>query len=188
MFENVKKLTKYKWGGEFLNSLKPTQNEIAIPDSTSKNIKKGSMLLFIYVGITFLITVSSVMFVSSAFGYWSNYIGNGWKVRAIMNGLVSAVISGVVIYLIMKYFTGDKKRKPMPYFVLFCLSAVGIAYLVWGVIAGLFMLGYNPLGGLLTIAGTFVSLIGYSDVAVGCIDFCLEANKKAPKIEEKKEN
>lgn len=187
MFDNVKKLTKYKWGGEFFNSLKPSQNEITIPDSTSKNIKKGSKFLFIYVIITFLISISTILFVTNLYGRWLNYAGNSWKTQIIVRGLITAVISGAIVYAVMTYFTGNKKRKPLPYFVLFCLSAVGIVYLIWGIIGGLLMLAWSIVGGLLTILGSFVSVIAYSDVAVGCVDFLLEANKKVPEEPKKEE-
>lgn len=187
MFDNVKKLTKYRWGGEFFNSLKPSQNEIEIPESTSQNIKKGTKFLLIYVVITFLVSISNVLFVTNPYGRWINYVsGSSWKVQVVVQGLISAAISAAIVYGIMNYLTGNKKRKPLPYFILFCLSAVGIVYLVWGIIGGLMMLGWSLIGGLLTIVGSFVSLIGYSDVAVGCVDFLLEANKKEPKTPEPK--
>lgn len=179
MFDNIKKLTKYKWKEGFFNSLKPTGSEITIPESTSKNIKKGTKFLFIYVAINFLITLANTFLVSNAWGRWLNYAGSGsWKVQVVVNAVVTAAISGAIVYAVMAYFAGNKKRKPLPYFILFIFTAVGIAYLIWGVIGGLMMLAWSFIGGLLTILGAFVSLIGYSDVAVGSIDFLLEANKK----------
>ena len=191
---NIKKLFNYKWSSKFFEQLKPTQNEIEVPTEVGKNIKTGTIFLYIYAGVVALLQIVAVYWIANSLGVFASFMGD-WKAKAITNALVTAAISGAVIYFVAKFLTSEGKKKPLPYFIVFILTIVGTLFLIYSIfgsasdygysVFGLFK--YNALLGILYLAAIAAEFIGYTYVAVGCIDFCLEANQPTEQPERPKE-
>jgi len=180
LISNISKLFKYKWGGEFFSKLKPTQNEIMVPDGVKKSIKAGTGLMLIYICISALVTILTTVLITSAFGYLRGYGGFGLNVGIIISALITLLISAAIIITLMVYLTGNKKRKPMPYFIVLILAGIGIFFMIWGIISAIAMIGYTAIFGLISLIGVLVEFVALCSIAVGCIDFCLAANSAEP--------
>jgi len=202
MLDNAKKLFKYKWGGDFFNKLKPSGSEIEVSEPIKKDIKKGALLIYVYIivnainSIVMAFNISNNPWVKAAndlaasFGVQTTNVIN---IQAITSAIMSAIISAVIIFVIVKYLTGDGKRKSVWYFVIIILTVIGFILLIPTII-GLFALlaafgsFYGVASFALTILAVCISFIGYTNIAVGCIEFCLEANKTvSSKDQEKKQ-
>lgn len=163
MFENITKLIKYPWSGAFLSRISKASAEIQIPESVSKDIKNGGFLMIVAYAINFLIPVLSVVLYRTS-------------ITTIISGIISFAISGGIMYAIIYYFTGDHIRKPMPYFILFILVALGLLSTIYSLLASFAFFRVFFGFGIVSIATIVIQVVAMANVAVGCIDFCLASN------------
>lgn len=163
MFENITKLIKYPWSGAFFNRISKATAEIQIPESVSKDIRTGGFMMIVAYALNFLIPVFTILISRASFG-------------TIISSIVSFAISGGIMYAIIYYFTGDHIRKPMPYFILFVLVALGLISTLYSLVISFGFLGWNIIAGLISFVAVAVQLVAMVNVAVGCIDFLLASN------------
>jgi hypothetical protein len=123
------------------------------------------------------------MWLDNVLGGWDDLVpgAGSWKTRVIMQAVITAAISIAVIYGATTYLTGNKKRKPIGYFVLFILSVISIFHLGWQLITSLDYIRWSFMLAIVTWASIIAELLAMPSIAVGCIDFCLEANKQQTK-------
>lgn len=186
---NIKKLFKYNWGGDIFKKLTPIDNEIRVPESVSKDIKNGAYILFLYAGLIFITTILSMFLISNALGYWTNFLGPNWRANIISNAVITLIVSAAIPFLLIYFLTGEKRRKPLPYFIVFVLSAIGIIYILTEIYSAFVLIPFSVFMALLNLIAVIIEFAAYASIAVGCIDFLLEANNKelTPELEIKKE-
>lgn len=176
VINNIKKLVAYKWNGDFLKKLKPSGKVIKIPLGTTDNIKTGSIVLGVYIVVTFMIALLSLVLISNALGYWSNIMGADWRSVAIGNAIITALISVVIPFVLVLFLTGEKERKSLPYFIVLILVIGGIIFIITQIFSAFGLMKFSIIVALLNLIAVVIEFGAYTTIAVGCIDFILEAN------------
>jgi len=182
MFENISKLFKYKWNSEFINSLKPGPNKIAIPESVSQDIKTGFFLMLVGAVVN---AINSVLGTYIGQVVVENFVNqfSGKNISlnlghfGIVTALTSAVLNALIIFLLMSYFTGDKVRKALPYCIMLGISLLALVFSIFGLIGSLSSFYFSFYTGILNLIYTVLCIMALANISVGCIDFCLAANQ-----------
>jgi len=173
MIENVKKLFSYNWS-EVFSKLKGNDNAIEVPEGVVKSIKSGFHLSIIYIAIIAAVPVLAMLFASIFF------VGRD-SIGAILAVFVTAVvviaIAIVIVLLLLNFLIKGKARTALRYVVVLVLIAIGVVFTCFSFLGSFRTLGSDVIGFVLNLIALAVSFIAYANVAVGCIDFCLEANK-----------
>jgi len=178
MFDNIKKLTKYPWSGEFFNHLKPTENSIPVPETVKKDINEGAKFLYIYEVLLCISSIFLAIRFTNRLGWLGQFVNNtNYQVSSIINAIVSAGIGIAVIYFLTRYLTSKEARKPIVYFIIVIISLLGLVFLIPSLLGMFGLAAFDIIYCLLMLGATGVAIIGYSNVLVGCIDFCLAANQ-----------
>ena len=170
IISNFSKLFAYDWNDVF-SKLKASDKEIPIPASVTTDIKTGAIFSII-LNIILVVIGAVIMLLISLFA-------GGLKGLLVILGVIIVmaipITVGIVIAIIViNYLTGDQIRKPLAYIIVLILVALGVFGSFLNLLSGL--AGFNFLS--LIQLGTFlVTSAGSVSIAVGCIDFCLEANK-----------
>ena len=171
MIENVKKLFSYNWS-EVFTKLKTSENEIEVPESVATSIKNGFILSLIYSAITMALPILALISVA----FFLPEAGSTGSVMAVFGTfVVGFAIGAAILLLIMNFLIKGKPRNNLRYIVVFVLVAIGAAYSCLSVLtsikSGLFMF-------VVSLIAFGIGFIAYANVAVGCIDFCYEADKE----------
>jgi len=170
MFENITKLIKYPWSGDFFNRISKASAEIQIPESVTTDIKTGAFMMMVTYALNFVVPVMRFF----RFGASSYYVADTFGI--LLTGIFTCAVGGAIMYLVINYFTGDKVRKPMPYFILFILAGLSILSSLYSLSSAIRFLSWNPIAGLVSFVAVAVQVLGLINIAVGCIDFCLASN------------
>ena len=175
MIDNVKKLLSYNWK-DVMPKLKATDNEIEVPTEAGASIKNGFYLSFAYAAISSVLSILTGLAALALARNVVNYIGITTRtsfIGLLISAIIGFAISVVILYFVMTFLTSAGPRKPIRYIVILVLVAIGA-------VSSFFLLltAFSSIIALLvSLVGVVVSLLAYANIAVGCIDFCLEANK-----------
>jgi len=206
MFDNVSKLFSYNWSDVF-SKLRASENMIEVPEEAAQSIKNGFYLSFVFSIISVIITVLVAMalplsedqffqiiaaiitilgaiavtafvvglatnFVTSLFDFSIEY-----EISALISAVISFAISVAILYFLMNFLTGSGPRKPLRYIVVLVLIALGMLGTIGSLLTAISFISRGVIISILTLFSSAVSFIACANIAVGCIDFCLEANK-----------
>ena len=184
MFDNVSKLFSYNWSDVF-SKLQASENMIEVPEEAAQSIKNGFYLSFVFSIITSVITIfTAIAAASLAAGLATDLVGTSLGistgsviVSAIISAVISFAISVAILYFLMNFLTGSGPRKPLRYIVVLVLIALGMLGTIGSLLTAISFISRGVIISILTLFSSAVSFIACANIAVGCIDFCLEANK-----------
>ena len=185
-FENIKKIFNYR--GETYKNIVPQDNKNVLDEDSYKNILNGSILRIIttVVGQIILISIAVVVFTKTySWLYGSNIVSYAIS-ETLKSGLLGYIFTIILLSavpiasIIFINVTKKQEQTTWPYFILFILVGLETLYSLYRTITYFVWMFSSPILSLLGLACVFFALLANVHVAVGCIDFCYNTNKKNP--------
>ncbi len=164
MFDNVSKLIGYFKAGGLFAKIKPGDKVIEVPESVVTDITTGTFLSLAYTALT---SVGSI-FNRSAAGFFSQ--------------IISFAIGAAITIAIMMWLTGKLGTATRKATVYYVLALLGMLALTLGTLSllssALLLMSFWFIAGLIHLIAIPVYFLAMVNYTVGCIDFCIEANKE----------
>ncbi len=185
-FENIKKIFNYR--GETYKNIVPQDNKNVLDEDSYKNILNGSILRIIttVVGQIILISIAVVVFTKTySWLYGSNIVSYAIS-ETLKSGLLGYIFTIILLSavpiasIIFINVTKKQEQTTWPYFILLILVGLETIYSLYRTITYFVWMFSSPILSLLGLACVFFALLANVHVAVGCIDFCYNTNKKNP--------
>lgn len=182
MLKNFKKLFTYNWSRAFLKRLLPSNNKIAVSADVAKNITRGAVTLIVVDIIGCLINVYTTFFSrQNGIAITSETINISIQITpetiSKFGNAFGPILVAVIIGLVMHYLTSANLRRSLPYFVLLIICALGVIISITATIYYLIIFSRHPILTSLNLLCIIMLFMAFIRIAVGCIDFCLEANE-----------
>ena len=187
-FENIKKIFNYK--GETYKNIVPQDNKNVLDEDSYKNILNGSILRIIttVVGQIILIAIAVVVFTKTySWLYGSNIVSYAIS-ETLKSGLLGYIFTIILLSavpiasIIFIHVTKKQEQTTWPYFILLILVGLETIYSLYRTITYFVWMFSSPILSLLGLACVFFALLANVHVAVGCIDFCYNTNKKTSQV------